>query len=234
MTSHSSHSSHSSRATLSADYQRNWPAYFDAIATQPPRDTCLRALAALVECVRTSDDQPVAFDLGCGEGRDTRAILSSYDRLRVLAIDASPEGLRRLSATLGPSAPRVQTIECSLEGLPTLHASNATLPRHALLVNASFALPFCHEESFPDLWTWIRRLLSGSNTRPSGLFAGQLFGDRDEWVATNPRRHVSRSQLDALLLGWTILHLDEVEKEGSDAMGGTKHHHVFHVVARAD
>jgi hypothetical protein len=82
------------------------------------------------------------------------------------------------------------------------------------------------------LWKWIETTLAGDTIRPAGLFAGQFFAQRDEWATVNPRRHVTRDQLLALLKGWHIIHLEEVEKEGSDAMGGTKHHHLFHVVAR--
>jgi hypothetical protein len=35
-----------------------------------------------------------------------------------------------------------------------------------------------------------------------------------------------------LLAPFEIVQLEEVEKDGSDAMGGTKHHHLFHIVAR--
>jgi hypothetical protein len=35
-----------------------------------------------------------------------------------------------------------------------------------------------------------------------------------------------------LFEGFVMERCDEVEKDGSDAMGSTKHHHLFHVVAR--
>jgi hypothetical protein len=220
------------RSTLLPEYQRDWPAYFDAVRGQPARDTCLRALAACAECVRLRDEDFVAYDLACGEGRDTRAILASDPRWRVVAIDSSAEGLGRLERSLGADAPRVRVLESALEMIAEAHVRDRTLPRRAHLVNASFALPFCHEDRFPDLWRWIGTMLEGDGSRPAGLFAGQFFADRDEWASINPRRHVSREQLLVLLKGWHVLHLDEVEKEGSDAMGGVKRHHLFHVVAR--
>jgi hypothetical protein len=33
-------------------------------------------------------------------------------------------------------------------------------------------------------------------------------------------------------LPFDVLWCDEVDKDGEDALGGTKHHHLFHVVAR--
>lgn len=225
-------SSNLPRSTLRPEYQRDWSAYFDAVAGQPARDTCLRALAACVECVRLRDEDFVAYDLACGEGRDTRAILASDPRWRVVAMDSSADGLERLSRSLGAEAVRVRVMEATLEAVAELHARDVTLPRRAQLINASFALPFCHEDSFPALWDWIGAMLAGDATRPGGLFAGQFFAVRDEWAAVNPRRHVTREQLLGLLAKWQVRHLEEVEKDGSDAMGGVKHHHLFHVVAR--
>jgi hypothetical protein len=140
-------------------------------------------------------------------------------------LDSSEDGLSLLARSLSAvDASRVSRVLCELEHV----AGRASdLPRRADLVNASFALPFCHEEAFGSLWDWIGLVLSGG-----GLFAGQFFGDRDEWADVNPRRHVTRERARELLAGYDVLHFDEVEKDGADAMGGSKHHHVFHVVAR--
>jgi tellurite methyltransferase len=212
------------RSTLSADYQRNWPEYFDAVANQPPRDTCLRALAAVA---RAFPGEPLrALDIAAGEGRDTRAMLAHGARWRVTATDASAEGLRRLRESLAPNdVPRVRIVECAMESLPARMHDEGRTSVH--LINASFALPFCSPAHFPVLWTWIVASLV-----PQGCFAGQFFGDRDEWAVIRPQSHVTKCQLLALLTPFTIEHLEEVDKEGSDAMGGTKRHHVFHVVAK--
>lgn len=210
--------------SLTPDYQRDWPAYFDAVATLPPRDTLLRALA-LFASASPSPPRATAIDLACGEGRDTRAILSSPLHFHVTAIDNSPEALPRLHASLHPAeTSRVTTLPLALEEVPS-HAG--LLPSESDLINASFALPFCHEDHFPALWTWIVRTL-----RPGGRFAGQIFGDRDQWAAVNPRRHFTREATLALLTPFDIEHFEEVEKDGSDATGGTKHHHLFHIVAQ--
>lgn len=211
------------RSTLTPDYQRDWPEYFNAVKDQPPRDTCLRALAAFKQ-----DPAPelLAIDIACGEGRDTRATLAADPRWRVIATDSSADGLRRLRESLAPNlASRTQLVHIAMESLPAWAAANHITTAH--FINASFALPFCDPAQFPALWTWITRTL-----RPQGRFAGQFFGDRDEWACVRPKSHYTRAQLDTLLADWHIEHLEEVEKEGSDAMGGTKWHHVFHVVAR--
>lgn len=104
---------------------------------------------------------------------------------------------------------------------------NERAATHVDLVNASFALPFCSPDSFPALWAWISRILD-----TGGRFAGQLFGDRDEWACVRPKSHFTRSQVEQLFQGWQIEHFEEVEKEGDDATGKPKYHHVFHIVAR--
>lgn len=111
-----------------------------------------------------------------------------------------------------------------MEEIPK-HATIA--PNTASLINASFALPFCHEDHFPALWHWITTTL-----KPSGYFSGQIFGNRDDWAPDNPRRHFSRAQVESLLTPFNITHLDEVEKDAKDAMGGVKHYHIFHIVAQ--
>lgn len=216
------------RATLTSDYQRDWPKYFDAVAQSPPRDTCLRALAVIQEQGKapTADVSRVlhAIDIACGEGRDTRAILNSHARWHVFATDRSREGLERLSRSLSEvDQSRVTLTQSAMEELADLVPN----PRSVDMINASFALPFCDPVKFPRLWKWIRETLVHG-----GVFAGQLFGDRDDWVSVRPQSHFSRRQVLQLLDGYEIVHLDEVEKDGDDAMGGMKHHHVFHIVAR--
>jgi tellurite methyltransferase len=212
------------RSSLSPDYQRNWPDYFDAIRGQPPRDTCLRALASFAAQPHTPPR--LALDIACGEGRDTRAILASNPAWRVIATDASVDGLTRLLASLASTdAPRVTIAHVAMEDLPAWCARNV---RQSIdLINASFALPFCHPDHFPSLWNFIEQSLS-----PHGRFAGQFFGDRDEWACVRPKSHFTREHVAALFARFNVEHLEEVEKEGSDAMGGIKHHHVYHVVAQ--
>lgn len=210
------------QSRLLPGYQRDWPAYFNAVKDQPPRDTLLRALREITPRPHTSPW--LAIDIASGEGRDTRAILAACHTSHVLAIDASPEGLARLTTSLSPQdQSRVTTAQWQMEEIPTRCDHP---PASATIINASFALPFCHEDHFPALWQWITRTL-----KPAGYFAGQIFGNRDDWTHDNPRRHFSRAQVESLLTPFNILHLDEVEKDAKDAMGGVKHYHIFHIVA---
>ncbi|MBY0308384.1 MAG: hypothetical protein K2Q09_06555 [Phycisphaerales bacterium] len=158
------------RATLTADYQRDWPAYF---ATDTHPDATRRTLAG---------------------------------------IDLEDMG-------------RVMVCQLSMEETP--EKGGEIIPRNLDLINASFALPFCRPDAFPPLWAFVADRL-----RRGGRFSGQFFGDRDEWQPVRPASHHTRAQVGTLLQQFAVEHMEEVEKEGDDAMGGAKHHHVFHVVAR--
>lgn len=211
------------RSTLSPDYQRDWPAYFDAVADKPPRDTLLRALDLFDAEGRAESRGRVAIDVACGSGRDTRAILSRAG-WSVVAVDSHAEAIRRTEAGLGAGdGGRCMVVRAEMEELAGMRG----LPASADLINASFALPFCRPEAFPALWAWLLRTLA-----PGGRFAGQFFGDRDEWACVRPKSHRTRAEVDELLGALRVEHLEEVDREGDDATGKIKRHHVFHVVAR--
>ena len=95
------------------------------------------------------------------------------------------------------------------------------------LVNASFALPFCPPGDFPEVWERIEQSL-----HPGGRFSGHLFGDRDEWSDEDDMTFQTRAGAAALLSRLEVELFDEVEEDGSTAVGEQKHWHLFHVVAR--
>jgi tellurite methyltransferase len=203
--------------------QRDWPAYFEAVAGKPPRDTLLWALGAFERegvpdagAPAGGDAPPLAIDLGCGEGRDTAALLARG--WRVLAIDAHPDAIRRIAERPLPDRGRLEVRQAPFEGLE--------LPP-ALLINASFSLPFCPPGHFGALWAEIRRAVV-----PGGRFAGQLFGDRDDWAPLPDRSHQSRAEAEALLEGWDVERFEEVEDEGKDVLDNPKHWHRFDILAR--
>ncbi|GLZ84611.1 tellurite resistance protein [Metapseudomonas resinovorans] len=184
--------------------------FYNATEGQPARVTLRTAL----ECW---DGPPGhALDLGCGAGRDTLELLRRG--WQVLAVDAEPEALARLEAQVDEEKrQRLQSRCCRFETMP--------LPA-AQLVNSSFALPLCPPEAFPSLWQAICGALP-----TGGLFAGHLFGERDDW-ANNGITILRRRQLEELLSGWDVLMLEEKEEDGVTAKGRNKHWHLFSVVAR--
>lgn len=190
--------------------RRDFASYYDGAKGSPPRPTLLQAASAF--------ERPgFAVDLGCGDGRDTVELLRRG--WRVLALDASGEGIQRLAARpdLDPNAlleTRVARIE------------ETDWPA-AELVNASFVLPLLAPEVFPAVWGRMReRLVAG------GRFAGQLYGPRDDWAARPGLAIHDRAAVERLLSGYAVERLDEVESDEPTARGKPKHWHVFHLVLR--
>jgi SAM-dependent methyltransferase len=193
---------------------RDWPAYYAAMVGKPARETLTAALAAFE---REGSAPGFAVDLGCGEGRDSLELLRRG--WRVLAIDSHPDAFDLMVPRV-PAAqrPRLETLLARFE--------SARWPA-ADLVNASYALPFCDPGAFPAVWARITRSL-----RPSGRFAGQLFGDRHTWASLPDRSHHSEAEARALLRGLEVEEFRVEEKDDAGADGRPIHWHVYHIVAR--
>ncbi len=190
--------------------KRDWKAYYNAVANRPPRKTILTALAAF--------EQPgMAVDLGCGDGRDTVEILRQ--NWTVLAIDREPDAIARLL-----SRSNLNTWQLTTQ---TLGFEELQLPKSVNLINASFSLPFCLPEAFPNLWNKIfNSLVTG------GRFCGHLFGERDSWGNNELINNFTRSQVETLLKPYAIELLEEEEHPGKTPLGEDRYWHIFHIVAR--
>jgi SAM-dependent methyltransferase len=191
----------------------DWVGYYDEQGAREPRDVLLRVL----ELFDQEDRRGLAVDVGCGQGWDTQELLRRG--WGVVAIDGHQEGIRRLRRRIPDEhADRLETIVSAME--------EVELPP-ADLVYASYSLPFCRRSLFPRLWDDIRAAI-----RPDGRFAGQLFGDRDTWAATEPEMNFftiddARALFDGMAIESFVE--EELEDEGWDEM---KHWHVFHAIAR--
>ena len=156
------------------------------------------------------------MDLGCGDGTDTVELLNRG--WEVVSIDAQEGSIRRVREKIPPeAASRSTTIVSAME--------DASLPRSDL-VFASFSLPFCRPDAFPDLWDRLRSALY-----PGGRFAGELFGDRDSWASDPDMTFHDAGAARCLFDGLEVESFEEEEEDG-DAFDGQKHWHVFHVIAR--
>ena len=187
---------------------RPWRRYFDHAGEEPR--------ATLLEAIRAFAAPGLAVDLGCGTGRDTFELLRAG--WSVVAIDREQEAIDRLrAAACADDDGRLTTRVASIE--------DAAWPR-CDLVNASFVLPFTRPGQFGDVWQRIVDSL-----RPGGRFSGQLFGPHDAWAGTGIVVQ-RRSELDELLEPFLVERLDEIDEDGSTAVGTPKHWHLYHIVAR--
>ena len=189
---------------------RDFHGYYEGIAGRPPRPTLLQAANGFAA-------PGFAVDLGCGDGRDAIELLRRG--WRVLAIDSSEEGVRRLRARPDlPAEARLETRNARIE------ESDWPPPD---LVNASFVLPLIAPADFPAVWSRI-----GERLRTGGRFAGQLYGPRDGWAGRPGLTIHDRAAVEALTSGYAVERLDEVESDEPTAKGTPKHWHVFHLVLR--
>ena len=191
-----------------------WSAYYEETGKRPPRATLIRALDAFD---RETGSGRLAVDLGCGGGRDVVELLRRG--WTVLALDAEPAAIERLTG-------RDDLPETGVLKTATGRFEEVDWPV-ADLVNSSFALPLCPPAAFPGLWSRIV-----ASVVPGGRFAGQLYGDRDEWFGDSSITFHTAEEVDALLRGFDIEHLREEEDDSVTPRGRPKHWHIFHVVAR--
>lgn len=191
----------------------DWSAYYDATAGRPPRQTLLWAL----ERAEAQSTQRRAVDLGCGDGRDTIELLRRG--WSVIAIDAEQIALARLTTRRDLPPAAKLTSRCG-------RFQDLVWPE-ADLINASFSLPLCPPQRFSELW----KKIAGSLAR-GGYFAGQLYGEHDDWARDPALTIFAETGARALFADYAIERFDVEESDAVTPRGKPKHWHIFHVVAR--
>lgn len=192
---------------------KSWLGYYRWTSQRPPRELLLQVLNH-IDWEGKPPRERSAIDLGFGAGTDTLELLRRG--WRVLAVDGQETAARFLARRVPTRwRSRLTTLITPMEGLG--------LPR-ADLVYASFSLPFCTPDKFPEIWSTIRNAV-----RPHGHFAGQLFGDRDEWYGQRPYSFCSRRQIAQLSRGWKVELLRETDEIGQ-SFEGPKRWHFFDLI----
>jgi tellurite methyltransferase len=192
----------------------NWVGYYEEQGEREPRDALMQALAMFEDVRRRG----LAVDLGCGQGFDTAELLRRG--WEVVAIDATEEGIRRLRRRIPDEhSSRLRTVVSQMQDVDIPSAD---------LVYASYSLPYCPPDVFPRLWGDLRAAI-----RPEGRFAGQLFGDRDTWAATErDMTFLDVASARELFDGMELESFEEEESEDEGWGDEIKHWHVFHAIAR--
>ena len=150
-----------------------WDAYYDALAGRPVRELFSRALRVMA---RTTPGR--ALDLGCGDGTETRALLTAG--WHVVAIDRELDAESRILAGV-PDELRGR-LEVVIADLPTVPLPPADL------VYAGLSLFFVDPPRFPLLWVAVRAAL-----RPGGVLAVNLMGVNDSWAGEGCKARASSS-----------------------------------------
>lgn len=157
----------------------------------------------------------MAVDLGSGAGNEALALLERG--WRVHAVDSEPRAIDILTQRVPEGLAERLTTELS-----SFH--EADLPV-ADLVFASLSLPFAagHIQDAVDT--------AKGAIRPGGWFVGVFFGHADTWAAEDDVATVDAGDIERMLSGLEMNHVDEAEFDGPSG-AGPKHWHWYVVSAR--
>jgi trans-aconitate methyltransferase len=190
----------------------DWSSFFVAGTDRTVRPLLLQALALMGEPA-----PGVAVDLGCGDGTESRYLVTSG--WRVHAFDGADGTEARVSNGLPTEAlKRLDATQIAFEDIRTLPA--------AVLLYAGRSLPFCAETHFAELWRIILESI-----KPGAWFVGDFFGPNDSWVGRAGMNFHGRAEVEELLKGFEIDLLNEVEQPARTPFGD-KHMHMLTVIAR--
>jgi tellurite methyltransferase len=196
-----------------------WDSFLRNTRTAAAHGTLRQALEGFA---REGAAPSVAFDLGCGAGRDSLEMLRRG--WRVVAVDYYSAGLEMLqAAATGLGKEVAGRLECRCERMEAVHLP----PGGVRLVNASLALPFCAAEHLAEVWSSIARGLPAG-----GRFAGHFFGPEGTFVKEGLCIALTRDGVQGCLADFDVEVLEEIRDDAPDGGGKTRHWHVFDVVGR--
>lgn len=195
----------------------DWKGYNDGKSMAPPRPRLLHTLDTYFPA-KTGH----ALDLGCGSGRDINELLNRG--WRVDGVDSDGQSLESAREIFAKHLDCLTLIESSFEAL-TLFQKKYDL------VNASYSLPFCPRDHFPNFWGKII-----SSLKVGGYLTCELFGVRDSWNSIDPekgeRTFLTKEKVQEYLVPFDIIELEELEFDKPSFNGPEKHWHVFQCIAR--
>ena len=191
----------------------DWAAYYRSTIGREPRPLFVKGVAA-VESAGLAPGQ--AIEIGFGDGRETLALLEAG--WRVLAIDPAPAA----AEVLRSQVPAHAAGRLEIRSVP---AEDADLQPFDLLY-AGYSLPFLGADAFDRFWNTAHDRL-----RPGGILVVNFFGPRDSWAGREGMRFIDIDGVRRLVDGLELLALDEEDQDGNSFLG-SKHWHVFDVIAR--
>lgn len=194
-----------------------WARYYAVTAERPAWATVRRAIELFAAEDGPAAGGRLAVDLGCGAGRDARALLAAG--WRVLAVDREPAAIEALTAAI--AARRREALATRVADLADVEVPPCDL------VNASLSLSFLPPDTF---WATWERILAALPV--GGRFAAMLFGDRDGSAAEPGMTCPRPAEIRARLASFEVEHWDDTEEDTETALGEPHHFHLVELVAR--
>ncbi|MDP2705471.1 MAG: class I SAM-dependent methyltransferase [Patescibacteria group bacterium] len=186
----------------------SWEKYIKKTESNPPRVLLTEA----VEHVRNKDE---ALDLGAGAMNDSKYLLSVGFK-HVTAIDSDIAAQEKAKDILGD---KFSFFLSSFENFSFPHETYD-------LINAQYALPYNSPKTFNSLIKNITLSL-----KPKGVFAGQLFGNKDSWNTENSGKTFhTKEEAEKLFLDFKIIKFIEEENDKPSVLGKPKHQHLFNFI----
>lgn len=195
----------------------DWARYYEVTVDRPAWGTVRSAIERFAVEDTGASRERFAVDLGCGAGRDARALLQAG--WTVLAVDREAAAIASLEAATPPE---------QRAALQTQVADLATFEVPACdLVNANLVLPFLAPDAY---WaTWHRILVA---LPVGGRLSAMLFGDRDQDAGDPTMTHPAPNVVLATLGDFDVEHWVDNEDDGVTALGEPHHFHMLELVAR--
>jgi SAM-dependent methyltransferase len=195
----------------------DWPAYYEVTVERPAWSTTTAAIELFAAEDGSAAHARLAVDLGCGAGRDARALLRAG--WRVLAVDREQAAIDALLAATPPGdRGRLETRVADIAGFPIPACD---------LVNANLSLQFLDRRAYAAAWAAIRGALV-----PGGRVAAMVFGDRDEAASDPAMTCPSPRSIRARVRRFDVECWTEREEDGQTALGEPHHIHLVEFVAR--
>ena len=169
----------------------------------------------LIKALRSVEHRGKALELGGGALNDSRYLLDQG--FEVTDIDVA-EPSSDLMADLDPN---------KFHFIQSTFADFSFPAEEYDLVSAFFSLPFNPPDSFDRVIASIKGSL-----RASGVFCGQLFGDRDEWSSRTDMTFHTIDQAKSVFEDMETLLFAEFERDAKLASGEPKHWHTYNFIAR--